>query len=85
MDIAEVKKKYGDRLTLIGNVSNELLQNGTPTEVAARTKELIKTLAPGGGYCLSSGNSVPDWARIENYKAMIEAAAKYGSYPIRVG
>jgi uroporphyrinogen decarboxylase len=85
MDIAEVKKKYGDRLTIIGNVSNELLQNGTPAEVAARTKELIKTLAPGGGYCLSSGNSVPDWARIENYKAMIEAAAKYGSYPIRVG
>jgi uroporphyrinogen decarboxylase len=84
MDIFEVKKKYGDRLTLIGNVSNEMLMSGTPTDIANRTKELIAALAPGGGYCLSSGNSVPDWAKFENYKAMIETAKKYGSYPIRV-
>jgi uroporphyrinogen decarboxylase len=84
MDIAEVKKKYGDRLTLIGNVSNEMLMNGTPAEIATRTRELISTLGPGGGYCLSSGNSVPDWAKFENYKAMIETAKKYGSYPIQV-
>jgi uroporphyrinogen decarboxylase len=84
MDILEVKKKYGDRLTLIGNVSNEMLMNGTPTDIANRTRELISTLAPGGGYCLSSGNSVPDWANFENYKAMIETVKRYGSYPIRV-
>ena len=84
MDIFKVKEKYGDRLTLIGNVSNELLQNGTPAQIADRTKELIKIMAPGGGYCLSSGNSVPDWAKLENYKAMIETTKQYGTYPIRV-
>lgn len=84
MDIVEVKKKYGDKLTLIGNVSNELLMNGTPAEVANRTRELIQKLAPGGGFCLSSGNSVPDWARLENFKAMIETAKNCGSYPIRL-
>jgi uroporphyrinogen decarboxylase len=84
MDILEVKKKYGERLTLIGNVSNEMLMNGTTTDITNRTKELISTLAPGGGYCLSSGNSVPDWARLDNYKAMLAAAKKYGSYPIKV-
>ena len=84
MDIFEVKKKYGDRLTLIGNVSNELLMQGTPEQVAERTKELIKVMAPGGGYMLSSGNSVPDWATITNYKAMLAAAAKYSTYPINI-
>jgi len=84
MDIFEVKKKYGDRLTLIGNVSNELLMQGKQTEVAERTKELIRVMAPGGGYCLSSGNSVPDWAKLENYLAMLEAAAKYSNYPINI-
>ena len=84
MDIAEVKKKYGDRVTLIGNVSNELLQNGTPAQVAARTMELIRTMGPGGGYCLSSGNSVPDWATLENFKAMIETVKEHGAYPIRL-
>lgn len=82
MDIFEVKEKYGQRLTLMGNVSNEMLMKGTPEDIVSRTKELLKTMAPGGGYCLSSGNSVPDWAKIENYKAMLETAKTFGSYPI---
>jgi len=39
-------------------------------------------IGPGGGYLLGSGNSIPDWASIENYKAMIQTCLGYGSYPI---
>ncbi len=84
MDIEEVKEKVGDRLCIIGNISNEILATGTPEEVAELTKKRIKALAPGGGYCLGSGNSVPDWAKIENYRAMIETGLKYGRYPIGI-
>lgn len=84
MDIEEIKEKVGDRLCIIGNISNETLATGTPEEVAELTKKRIKALAPGGGYCLGSGNSVPDWAKIENYRAMIETGLKYGHYPIRI-
>jgi uroporphyrinogen decarboxylase len=84
MDIEEVKEKVGDELCIIGNISNELLMQGTPQLVTELTKERIKALAPGGGYCLAAGNSVPDWARIENYKAMLAAGLKYGRYPIRI-
>jgi uroporphyrinogen decarboxylase len=84
MDIEEVKDKVGDRLTLIGNISNEILEIGTPDEVAALTKRRIKALAPGGGYCLGSGNSVPYWAKIENYRAMLETARQHGRYPIAI-
>jgi uroporphyrinogen decarboxylase len=59
-----------------------LLQNGTPQEVEAMTRKKIQALAPGGGYCVGSGNSVPEWAKIENYQAMINATLKYGKYPI---
>jgi len=82
MDIAQVKQTYGERLCLIGNVSTELLRSGTPSEVEAVVKELLRVAAPGGGYCLSSGNSVPAWAKIENYQAMLNTARKYGTYPI---
>jgi uroporphyrinogen decarboxylase len=82
MDIVELKKKIGDRISLFGNVATDLLQNGTPEEVEAVTREKIRVLAPGGGYCLASGNSVPEWAKFENYQAMITAALKYGKYPI---
>jgi len=84
MDIVEVKKRYGDRLCLVGNVSNELLRSGTKTDIEERVKYLIKNVGPGGGYCVGSGNSVPDWAKFENYMAMREAAMKYGEYPIQL-
>jgi uroporphyrinogen decarboxylase len=84
MDIVKVKEMYGDRICLAGNLSNELLRSGTPAEIDAQAKYLIENLAPGGGYCLAAGNSVPEWASFENYMAMLEAASKYGKYPIQV-
>jgi len=84
MDIYEVKRKVGDKICIIGNISNDLLMRGTPEEIDELTKSRIKYLAPGGGYCVGSGNSVPDWAKIENYKAMIEATFRYGYYPINL-
>jgi uroporphyrinogen decarboxylase len=82
MDMAQVKKQWGDRICLIGNVSNELLRSGSPQEVAARVRELLRDAAPGGGFALGSGNSVPNWARYENYLTMRETCLKHGSYPI---
>ena len=85
MDINEVKRRVGHRLCLMGNISNEILMIGTPKEVVELTKRRLKELAPGGGYCLGSGNSVPNWARFENYMAMRETGLRYGRYPIRIG
>lgn len=84
MDIDAVKSSFGQRLCLIGNISNELLHSGSPEDVAQLTKKRIRTLAPGGGYCVGSGNSVPEWAQIENYRAMVETTLKYGNYPISI-
>jgi uroporphyrinogen decarboxylase len=82
MNIFKVKEMYGDRLCLVGNVPNELLRSGTPDEVDRLVRDLIRRVAPGGGYCVGSGNSVPEWAAFENYMAMRGAALKYGAYPI---
>ena len=79
-----IKEMYGDRLCLAGNVSNELLQCGTPAQVEARVKDLLRQVAPGGGYCMGSGNSVPEWAKFENYMAMRDTTRKYGVYPIQI-
>jgi uroporphyrinogen decarboxylase len=83
MDMAKVKKQWGDRICLIGNVSNELLRSATTQEIEARVKELLRDAAPGGGFALGSGNSVPNWAKYENYLAMRETCLRYGAYFIR--
>ncbi len=84
MDIVAMKQRYGERICLIGNVANELLRSAEPTAIEARVKELLRLCAPGGGYCLGSGNSVPAWARFENYMAMRDTALKHGAYPISI-
>ena len=82
MDLATVKAKYGDQLCLIGNVNINALSNGTSEEVDQIVKECIQTAGVGGGYMVSSANSVPSYANPDNVRAMAEAVQKYGAYPL---
>jgi uroporphyrinogen decarboxylase len=85
MDILAVKKAYGDRLAIMGNVDlGYTLTRGTPAEVRQEVKFLIKNIAPGGGYLLSSANSITNYVPLENYKAMLDAAFEFGRYPIYI-
>ncbi len=85
MDIELLKSKYGDRLCLCGNINlDSTLTLGTPEEVEEEVKLRIRTIAPGGGYCCGSSNSIPEYVPFDNYVAMIEAIQKYGKYPISV-
>ncbi len=85
MDIRELKEKIGDRVCLIGNLDlGYTLTRGTPEEVIEETKGLIRDVAPGGGYCVGSSNSVPYYVPAVNYRAMVEATLEFGEYPISI-
>ncbi len=78
-DMVAVKKTLGQNACLIGNVSSSLLRLGTPQQVRDYVKQLIDTVAPGGGLILANG-AFFDEAKPENVKAMVEAAKEYGVY-----
>ncbi len=85
MDIGEVKRQYGRRVCLVGNIDcGALLVTGTTTDVEQAVKDCIRAAAPDGGYILSSSNSIQSGVRPENLRAMIEAGRKWGSYPLAV-
>ncbi len=85
MDIVAVKKAYAGRLALMGNVDlGYTLTRGTPEEVRQEVRFLIQHVAPGGGYLLSSANSVTNYVPLENYRAMLKAAWDFGLYPISI-
>lgn len=77
MDILEVKEKYGNYLALIGNIDVDLLSRGKKEEVVKAVKRNIETIGLTGGYCVGSGNSIPEYVNFENYLAMIEATKSY--------
>jgi len=85
MDIREVKQKLKGRMCIIGNVDlGYTLTRGTPEEVEEEVKGLIRDIAPGGGWCLSSSNSIPEYVPLPNYIAMLKAARKWGNYPVNL-
>jgi uroporphyrinogen decarboxylase len=81
MDIGEVKQRLAGTMCVLGNIDcRNLLVFGTPEEVEQVVKETIEKAAPGGGYVLTSSNSIHPACKPENYIAMVRAAHKYGVY-----
>jgi len=85
MDLGLIKEKYGDKITLMGNVDcAEVLHLGTKEDVIRDTLRVIKTASPGGGHIISSSNTIHSSIPTRNYMQMLETVRKYGNYPICV-
>ena len=81
MDIEEVKKYLAGKACILGNIDcRNLLPFGTEEQVEQAVKETIQKAAPGGGYIITSSNSIHPACKPENYIAMVKAAHKYGIY-----
>jgi 5-methyltetrahydrofolate--homocysteine methyltransferase len=81
IDYREYKKRYGDRITLMGNIDVEFpLVHGTPAEVEKDVKEHMEVLKPGGRYIAGSSHSITNFIPHENYITMLNAIHRYGVY-----
>ncbi len=82
MDIGLIKRRYGQRIALIGNIDCGYLLSQAPVdEVRKVTRETMQVAMPGGGFCLSSSNSIHSSVRPENFMAMIETWRECRDYP----
>lgn len=74
MDIYEIKRKYGDKITLWGGLgSQSIIPFGTPEELRAEIKKLCAEMGRGGGYILSTTKGVMHETPLENAIAVYEA------------
>ena len=80
VDIAEVKKLYGDKICLIGNVNCGLLQTGTDEECIESARYALKHGMPGYGYIFSTSNCVYTGMALERYELIVEVMRKEGIY-----
>jgi uroporphyrinogen decarboxylase len=80
MDLKRVKKEYGKRFCIVGNIdSSGTLPYGSAEDVRSEVRQAIADGAEGGGYILASDHSLHDGISVENIKAMFDEGLKVGS------
>jgi hypothetical protein len=78
-DMKLAKRTIGDICCIAGNVPASLMITGTTAQVKESCRRLIADCAPGGGFILAGGAHI-DTDRMDNLKAMMDAAKEYGIY-----
>jgi uroporphyrinogen-III decarboxylase len=84
MELDRILEKYPGRITVMGNLSVDLLSRGTVGEVVAATKRLLREVSAKGPHIMSSGNTIASCVRPENYAAMVRTTQECGAYPIHL-
>ncbi|MCJ7519008.1 MAG: hypothetical protein MUO42_04970 [Anaerolineaceae bacterium] len=81
MDIVKIKQEFGDRLAVFGGIdTGDPLSNWPVDQLVAEVRKRIRELAPGGGWAISSSNTVHSSVKPENYHALVMATRTYGNY-----
>ncbi len=73
LPIAEAKKRYGDRIALLGGVDVDNLARMAPDTLRAYTREIIDRCMPSR-FAVGTGNSVANYIPLENFCIMLEEA-----------
>ncbi|NLX14601.1 MAG: hypothetical protein GXY44_13240 [Phycisphaerales bacterium] len=74
--ITEAKRRYGDKICLLGGVDVDKLTRLDPPALRKYIRGLIDTCAPGGRFAIGAGNSVPSYVPLDNYLTMLDEALK---------
>jgi len=80
VDIAEVKRRVGHQVCLIGNVNCGKLDTGTDAEVVESARYALQHGMPGGGYIFSTSNCIYTGMRLKRYELMLDIWRKEGNY-----
>jgi uroporphyrinogen decarboxylase len=85
-NVTEVKKRYGKKLSVWGNVDTRtVMSSGTVEDVVSEVKHVLRTLSPGGGHVFCSNHGIQDTPRaLDNILAFYWAFNQFKRYPIMV-
>jgi uroporphyrinogen decarboxylase len=80
-DLAELKRLYGGRIILKGNLhTTEVMLKGSVDDVVRASKKAIDDAGKGGKFILSTGDQCGRDTPDANIDAMVETARTYGRY-----
>lgn len=79
MELKQLKKQYGNRLTFWGGAANsqQTFPFGTPQEVVEETNYVLSLMSKGGGYVVNNIHNILSDVPVDNIIAMYQTAQKY--------
>ena len=80
VSLKEIKRLYGDRVALCGNVNCGLLQTGTDEEVERDVRRALREGMEGWGYVFCTSNCAYTGLSLERYELMNSIWKKEGIY-----
>jgi len=82
MDPQQLKQDFGDKITFWGGGCNtqQILNNGSPEEVAANVRELCDIFKPNGGFVFNQVHNIMGDIKPENIVSMLDTAYENSFY-----
>lgn len=80
VDMAEVKRRVGNCVCLIGNVNCGLLDTGTDEECVTSARYALRHGMPGGRYIFSTSNCIYPGMRLQRYELIWDVWRQEGNY-----
>lgn len=82
MDPADLKARYGDRLTFWGGAidTQHVLPFASPNEIREHVRRNLEIFKPGGGYVFNNVHNIQAGVPAENMIALFDSALEFGGY-----
>jgi len=78
-DLADIKRRFGRDITLMGNMDVVFLTHATIPEIRAETERMLAVGSEGGRYIAACNTSPLDYIPYENYLAMVEVIKHFAT------
>ncbi len=79
-DLADVKRRVGNRICLYGGFDERILAQDSPQKVADEVKRCLDAAADGGRYILRTAGQIFSDAKLRNIEVMARTVREYGRY-----
>ena len=80
MDLVELKKQYGDKLSFMGGIDVRAMADPDPAVIEQEIRTKVPVAMEGGGFIYHSDHSVPDSVSFDQYRRVIDLVLEYGTY-----
>jgi len=81
LDVDAVHRRFGDRLTFDGTIGTQsTMPWGTPAQVRARVREVIRKYGRNGGLIVSPTHVLEPEVPLENIDALFAACREFGTF-----